>query len=565
MNILRTTETRRAKRTFYPTPASLAEELTAGYDWKTVQSVLEPSAGKGDLARKAGYRMYQKRMGHAPYDERSRKEAITSTDIDCIEIDPTLRAILEGQGFRVVHNDFLTFETQKRYDLILMNPPFDHGAEHLLKALEIQSHGGKIACILNAETLRNPYTAARQRLVKELMAHGAEITYKERAFADAERRTNVDIAIIRVELPKVKRDSSIMDEMRKAPTYKAQEIPSQYAEMVRYNQIDEWVNRYNFEVACGIRLIEEYRALAPFIVADTIEEFAHPILILKCLGDSGRDTSLTVNSYIRQTRGKYWRAIFQQKTFTEKLTGNLLQELYDNVRQLMDYDFSVYNILTLVIKMNAKVVGGIEDTIVELFDDWTRKSWNEDSPNRHYYDGWKTNDCFSVRKKVIIPFYDAYDSWDKRFRAYRVIQKFRDIEKVFDFLDSGRTTWAGSLDGALKKAEETGDTRNIDTKYFTATFYKKGTAHLVFKDNDLLEKFNLFAGQKKGWLPPCYGKKKYSDMTPSERHVVDSFQGRERYEQVMAHADYYLDQGGQGLLMLGDGGDLNGGQAVIDV
>lgn len=565
MNILRTTETRRAKRTFYPTPESLAEELTAGYDWKTVQSVLEPSAGKGDLARKAGYRMYQKRMGHAPYDERSRKEAITSTDIDCIEIDPTLRAILEGQGFRVVHNDFLTFETQKRYDLILMNPPFDHGAEHLLKALEIQSHGGKIACILNAETLRNPYTAARQRLVKELMAHGAEITYKERAFADAERRTNVDIAIIRVELPKVKRDSSIMDEMRKAPTYKAQEIPSQYAEMVRYNQIDEWVNRYNFEVACGIRLIEEYRALAPFIVADTIEEFAHPILILKCLGDSGRDTSLTVNSYIRQTRGKYWRAIFQQKTFTEKLTGNLLQELYDNVRQLMDYDFSVYNILTLVIKMNAKVVGGIEDTIVELFDDWTRKSWNEDSPNRHYYDGWKTNDCFSVRKKVIIPFYDAYDSWDKRFRAYRVIQKFRDIEKVFDFLDSGRTTWAGSLDGALKKAEETGDTRNIDTKYFTATFYKKGTAHLVFKDIDLLEKFNLFAGQKKGWLPPCYGKKKYSDMTPSERHVVDSFQGRERYEQVMVHADYYLDQGGQGLLMLGDGGDLNGGQAVIDV
>lgn len=564
MNILRTTETRRAKSTFYPTPESLAEELTAGYDWKTVQSVLEPSAGKGDLARKAGYRMYQKRMGYAPYDERSRKEAITSTDIDCIEIDPTLRAILEGQGFRVVHNDFLTFETQKRYDLILMNPPFDHGAEHLLKALELQSHGGKIACILNAETLRNPYTAARQRLVKELMAHGAEITYKERAFADAERRTNVDIAIIRVELPKVKRDS-IMDEMRKAPTYKAQEIPSQYAEMVRYNQIDEWVNRYNFEVACGIRLIEEYRALEPFIVADPMEKYTHPILILKCLGDSGRDTSLTVNSYIRQTRGKYWRAIFQQKTFTEKLTGNLLQELYDNVRQLMDYDFSVYNILTLVIKMNAKVVGGIEDTIVELFDDWTRKSWNEDSPNRHYYDGWKTNDCFSVRKKVIIPFYDAYDSWDKRFRAYRVIQQFRDIEKVFDFLDSGRTTWAGSLDGALKKAEETGDTRNIDTKYFTATFYKKGTAHLVFKDNDLLEKFNLFAGQKKGWLPPCYGKKKYSDMTPSERHVVDSFQGRERYEQVMAHADYYLDQGGQGLLMLGDGGDLNGGQAVIDV
>ena len=56
------------------------------------------------------------------------------------------------------------------------------------------------------------------------MAHGAEITYKERAFTDAERRTNVDIAIIRVDIPQAKRDSNIMDEMRKAPTYSARPL-----------------------------------------------------------------------------------------------------------------------------------------------------------------------------------------------------------------------------------------------------------------------------------------------------------------------------------------------------
>ena len=55
-------------------------------------------------------------------------------------------------------------------------------------------------------------------------------------------------------------------------------------------------------------------------------------------------------------------------------------------------------------------------------------------------------------------------------------------------------------------AEAQKNTKNIETKYFTVTFYKKGTAHLVFRDDDLLEKFNIFAGGRKGWLPPCYGR-----------------------------------------------------------
>ena len=37
------------------------------------------------------------------------------------------------------------------------------------------------------------------------------------------------------------------------------------AEMVRYNHIDEWVNRYNYEAACGIRLIEEYQAMTDML------------------------------------------------------------------------------------------------------------------------------------------------------------------------------------------------------------------------------------------------------------------------------------------------------------
>ena len=35
---------------YYPTPESLLEKITAGIDWIIVTSVLEPSAGKGNIA-----------------------------------------------------------------------------------------------------------------------------------------------------------------------------------------------------------------------------------------------------------------------------------------------------------------------------------------------------------------------------------------------------------------------------------------------------------------------------------------------------------------------------------
>lgn len=550
MNILEAT-TENTRKSFYPTPEHLTDKLLSGIDWRYIGSVLEPSAGKGDLAMYAAKKLYNIRRGYPVYDDRSLNEAITDSDIDCIEIDPLLRNVLDGKGYRVVHDDFLTFETQKRYDLILMNPPFDRGAEHLLHALELCKYGGVVACILNAETIRNPYTSSRQELVKLIEGYEGTIKFIPGAFKDAERKTDVEAALIKVNIPKVQPDSTIMDDMRKAPTYKQKIISPEYAELVRYNEIEEWVSRYDFEVACGIRLMEEYNAMEPHMLNNPNDKYAKPIISL-CVNCSDRSHGeATINRYVRETRGKYWRAIFQQKTFTKKLTNNLQQELHSNVEKLKDYDFSVYNILSLLIKMNAKVVGGIEETIINLFDDWTGKyHWSETTSNRHYYDGWKTNDCFRVGKKVIIPFY-AFDGWSKKFRAYSVYSKFADIEKIFDFLDSGRTDWEGSLDNALRLAEATENTRNIDTKYFTATFYKKGTAHLVFKDENLLEKFNLFASMKKGWLPPNYGRKRYADMQPEEKSVVDSFQGREKYEQVMAQADYFLNSGQQQILIGG--------------
>lgn len=552
MTILKNVESERARATFYPTPEALADKLLEGIDWNFVQSVLEPSAGKGDLANVVVKRQHNRYRFHGLKDEVGARKAC---DIDCIEIDPVLRQMLEAQGFRVVHDDFLTYETQKRYDLIVMNPPFDQGDRHLLKALQLADRGGSIRCILNAETIRNPFSTARQELVKLFDKYGATIRYESGAFAHAERRTDVDVALVSVDIPKVKRDSTLLNELRKAPPYKTAAIPEEYSEIVRYNQIDEMVNRYNFEVASGIRIIEEYEAMKRLLPEEIGIDHGFEISVHTFEVD-GRQGAPIPNQYIRRVRGKYWRMIFQRPIFTEKLTANLLNQLRDSVNELMDYEFSAYNILTMLMKMNQQVSTGIEQTILNLFDDWTGTyHWSPTTSNRHYFDGWATNDCFRVGKKVILPFVRAYDSWDGSFRSYYIRDKFRDIEKVFDFLDCGRTEWEGTIDDVLNNAEKTKNAKNVDTKYFTVTFFKKGTAHLVFKDMELLEKFNLFAGQRKGWLPPNYGKKRYKDMTKAEQHVVDSFQGREQYEKIMDNAAYYLDAGQPQMMMLGAGNE----------
>ena len=61
--------------------------------------------------------------------------------------------------------------------------------------------GGSILCIINAETLKNPYSKERKILVEKLKSYNAKIEYLENEFLDAERKTNVEIAMIYVDIP----------------------------------------------------------------------------------------------------------------------------------------------------------------------------------------------------------------------------------------------------------------------------------------------------------------------------------------------------------------------------
>lgn len=516
---------------FYPTPEYIVEKMLEGVDMNYVETVLEPSAGKGDIVKSV--------KNHANYHQE--------LDIDCVEINPDLRNLLKGSNMRVVGDDFLTYHTMKQYDLIIMNPPFSEGDKHLTKALKMQkASGGAVIALVNAETIKNPYTNLRKELVDMIDAAQGTIEYIPYAFSEAERQTDVEVALVKVNFPKPERISSIMDKLQKAKEIKEKEQTAKDY-LADNDFIKAIVDQYDMEINAGVKLIEEYKALQPYILNNFEKKEAKydsDCLLRLKVGD--HDAS--VNEFVKSVRSKYWRALFSNPKFTGKLTSNVLDEFQTKVSELRDVEFSVFNILEIKWDMMRSVTKGVEQSIVDLFDKFCKAWYCDDmGTSIHYYNGWKTNSAYKVNKKAILRL-DAFSNFRKEFdpiwssysRDGGCLKRLYDMEKCFNFLDNGRTEDGAEMESILRSAKENEQTKNIDLKYFTVTFYKKGTCHIIYKDEELLKKFNIFGAQHRGWLPPSYGKKSYEEMEPKEQRVVDEFEGREEYSKTMANSEFYL-------------------------
>ena len=601
MNVKDLTTTQ-GKDQFYPTPPSIAEKMLAGLDMRCIKTVLEPSAGKGDLI-----------------DAVARKNLICgydrTLDVDFCEIDPYLRQICkynfsaekkaeiceewrpmqqksfssltesEKQKYRrlgnhldlfrktavhCVNDDFLTFRTYKHYDLIVMNPPFAEGDLHLLLAIEMQQRqGGSIVCLLNAETIRNPYTATRAQLAVKLKELSAEIQIVENAFStDAERKADVDVAIIRIHIQPPPPDASeIWERMEKATEAEAIPDPELKA-LIAGDYIEQAITHYQTEVSATMELVRQYDALVPYMATSLDPDNAYGKWPILRLGVSDEDAryGFNINSYLRAVRLKYWAALFSNKTFIGRLTSELQEKYHNQINRMADYEFSAFNIKQITLEMQSQMNSGIEKAIMDLFEKLTYTHTYDPafSTNKHYYNGWVTNKAWKLGKKCIIPTYGMYAWYRSKGDSFYVSEAYKvisDIEKAFDYLDGGRTNEI-DLMARLKDAAAKGQNKNIECKYFKVDIYQKNTTHIKFYPEAmaLVDRLNIYASQKKGWLPPRYGKERYKDMKPEEKAVVDSFHGdgktgsgEKAYTMVMANAAFYLAEPTQQLPALTEG------------
>jgi methylase of polypeptide subunit release factors len=114
---------------YYPTPSAVVARIVADLGNIKGQRVLEPSCGCGrflDALRRAGADCYG------------------------IEVDAGRVAQCRAKGHSVLRGNFLETVTVRRYDLVVMNPPFygRHYAKHVRHALQCLKPGGKLVAIL---------------------------------------------------------------------------------------------------------------------------------------------------------------------------------------------------------------------------------------------------------------------------------------------------------------------------------------------------------------------------------------------------------------------------------
>lgn len=151
---------------FFPTPARIVARMLEECGSVAGADVLEPSAGRGDIAdaaRAAGAR------------------------VTCYEIAPRLSAILRDKGHTVAGADFMEAEPREAFDFVLMNPPYERHADkaHTLRAFEWLKPGGLLVALVGG------YTGATLRDWADLAEDLPPGSFKA-----ADRPTGVNVTLI---------------------------------------------------------------------------------------------------------------------------------------------------------------------------------------------------------------------------------------------------------------------------------------------------------------------------------------------------------------------------------
>ena len=490
--------------------------------------MLEPSAGKGDILDGV------KSSGHW-------------CAIECAEIDANLREVLRGKRYFVVAEDFLSWDAQTRYDLIMMNPPFQNGDYHLLHALDLMKHGGQIVCLLNAATLDNAESPVRRDLMQRLESYNAEIKTIPDAFKNAERTADVDVVLIYVDIPKQVQDSYSLDDLRKAADLPPCNIESN--QLAFNNPLEALVQHYQVEARIGLKMLDEYDRLGSMLKSEkeniiNISLFSSELTRAEAHGEDGYKYNSRQNYYIRELRSRYWQKLFDRPELRQLMTQQVQSEWNLKINELRSYDFTMPNILQIQKDLASNLISSVDDAILQMFDKLTYENSMEKNGNIHYYNGWKTNKAMMINKKVIVAFYGLYDPrYGGCWWEYKTYDFLEELEKIFTYLDVGRTDGSNVREVVHDSIDRNYNGRKLHCKYFDLEYKKKGTVHIFFTNLELLKKFNIFGGRKKQWLPPCYGQKDYNRMTEEEKAVVDAFEGKKSYQQTLSNVQFYLGGG----------------------
>ena len=104
--------TKREENDYYATAPETTKLFLDTFKEDLGESILEPACGEGHLAEVL-------------------KEYFPNSNIDCID--------LIDRGYGTGGIDFLTYNTDKKFDTVITNPPFKYAKEFILKSLAVSN------------------------------------------------------------------------------------------------------------------------------------------------------------------------------------------------------------------------------------------------------------------------------------------------------------------------------------------------------------------------------------------------------------------------------------------
>lgn len=485
---------------FYPTPTELVKQLVDNvsneFCGTDVLNVLEPCAGDGAIVR-----MIKEEFKHK------------DLNIDCVEIEPVLYNSLKGQGFNMVGTDFLKFESRPIYDLIIMNPPFKRGAEFLLKAYKCLNGGGKVVCILNAESVLNRCTKDREMLETLIDKYGG-VEFLGEAFAESEHKTGVKIAVVHLEKPIYENEFDLFgnvkdfiltdDEKVRAKL----ESQSETGELMSFDKVENAISIYRNcvkQMFDGIDTIKKVKDGVAYL-QDEAKEFNIKTeyfieVMLKNDEKDAKDKSVSI------IRKMIWSYVIKfcdmdKYLFTKQRAG-FYANLDKGSSALPFTKENVYQFFNNIFNQRDKL---FSEGVADLFNEITSYY----NGNDRWHEGWKTNKNWKINKKVIYPYGVKYEDWcmnsfslgSYRFEQNwiddldRIVRHIKPINKIGDerdyFIKSCLDRHFDRV-GRVRSGEKFNNV--VETPYFRLKFYKKGTLHIEFLDRYVLDRLNQLGGQ----------------------------------------------------------------------
>jgi len=500
---------------FFPTPRAFARRMLAKIS-KDAKYFLEPSAGKGDLAdvirRPITYEEFKEEhpeykherfYGYA-YEDKNRR-----VNIDVIEPHPELAAVLRSKEYTVVGYDWLDYGGISYYDAIIMNPPFSNGDAHLLKAWDFL-HNGEIVCLLNRETIDNPYTEDRKRLT-DIIAAAGQVEYLGTCFDTAERRTNVEVAMVYLKKTAPDDTADMWASEAKRTSEKVYDIEvgddiNFIAIRDNLGNMEHWYNMANQHFVRGI---EQLRRAALYMSQNKVNDhhYSDEDNFGKIAAMALSNTHSARAEFLLRHRKLAWKSVFTQMEFGRWLDSKQQERFMKDVERDATIPFTADNIKNTLENVFLSRTKLFDESVANVFDELCSHAVENGSgpvmPSTikgRRSEGWKTNDSYKVNERLVFPWGCRLDYNGRVALQYSgdSTRIYSDLDRILCVLDGQPFDKCFTVGAAINKGPQAGAL--TESEYFEIRCFKKGTVHLKWKRKDLLDRFNQHAAAGKLWI-----------------------------------------------------------------